>query len=120
MFSFGVILFEMLTGELPYEGETAVSKVMMRLTEKPRSPRQITIDVPAYLEKVIFKCLEQDLEVRYSSAVDVLKDLERERVDRSINPWSAKGGGASHPSLRGRGSVGAHDWSLLLLRGQRC
>jgi eukaryotic-like serine/threonine-protein kinase len=84
LFSFGVILYEMLTGDLPYQAETPLSKVMMRLTHKPRAPRQITLDVPAYLERVVLKCMEVDPALRYQSGAEVLDDLDRQRVDSSF------------------------------------
>ncbi len=84
LFSLGVILYEMLTGDLPYQAETPLSKVMMRLTHKPRAPRQITLDVPAYLERVVLKCMEVDPALRYQSASEVLDDLDRQRVDSSF------------------------------------
>ncbi|HEY7817524.1 MAG TPA: protein kinase, partial [Vicinamibacteria bacterium] len=84
LFSIGVILYEMLTGDLPYQAETPLSKVMMRLTHKPRAPRQITLDVPAYLERVVLKCMEVDPALRYQTAAEVLDDLDRQRVDSSF------------------------------------
>ena len=60
LFSLGVILYEMLTGDLPYKADTPASKVMMRLSHKPRAPRQITLEIPKYLEQVILKCMEVD------------------------------------------------------------
>ena len=84
LFSFGVILYEMLTGDLPYQAETPLSKVMMRLTHKPRAPRQITLEVPAYLERVVLKCMEVDPGLRYQSAQEVLADLDRQKVDSSL------------------------------------
>lgn len=84
LFSIGVILYEMLTGDLPYQAETPLSKVMMRLTHKPRAPRQITLEVPTYLERVVLKCMEVDPALRYQTAQDVLDDLDRQRVDSSL------------------------------------
>jgi tetratricopeptide (TPR) repeat protein len=84
IFSLGVILYEMLTGTLPYEAETPLSKVMMRLTHKPRAPRQVTMEVPAYLEQVVLKCMEVDPALRYRSAGEILDDIDRQRVDHSL------------------------------------
>ncbi|HEX9185926.1 MAG TPA: tetratricopeptide repeat protein [Vicinamibacteria bacterium] len=84
MFSFGVILYEMLTGELPYQAETPMSKVMMRLSHKPRPVRQISTDVPKYLEGVVRKCLEIDPELRYPRASGALADIDREAASSSF------------------------------------
>ena len=84
VFSFGVILYEMLTGELPYQADTPMSKVMMRLSHRPRSVREIHAQIPKYLERVVKRCLEIDPELRYTRAGEVLADLEREGVSSSL------------------------------------
>jgi tetratricopeptide (TPR) repeat protein len=82
IFSFGVILYEMLTGDLPYHGDTPMSKIVMRLTHKPRAPREISVDIPAYLEAVVLKCMEIEPAFRYQSVAEVLHDLDRQQVSR--------------------------------------
>ncbi|MGH9321413.1 MAG: protein kinase domain-containing protein [Vicinamibacteria bacterium] len=84
IFSLGVILYEMLTGDLPYKADSPASKVMMRLSHKPRAPRQITLDIPKYLEQVVLKCMEVDPALRYRNAHEALQDLERQQVDSSL------------------------------------
>ncbi len=84
LFSFGVILYEMLTGAVPYDADTPVAKVMMRLTQKPRPPRELNPAIPKYMEKIVLKCLDTDRELRYKNAAEVLDDLEREQVDSSL------------------------------------
>jgi tetratricopeptide (TPR) repeat protein/tRNA A-37 threonylcarbamoyl transferase component Bud32 len=84
LFSFGVILYEMLSGDVPYRAETAVSKVLMRLTRKPRPLGELGLGLPKYLERVVSKCLEVEREIRYRTATEILRDLEREQVDRSL------------------------------------
>ena len=84
VFSFGVILYEMLTGELPYQGDTPISKVMMRLSQRPRSVREIQAEIPKYLERVVKRCLEIDPALRYQRASEVLADLDRESASTSL------------------------------------
>ena len=84
VFSFGVMLYEMLTGELPYQADTPMSKVMMRLSHRPRPVREIQADIPKYLERVVKRCLEIDPALRYQRAADVLVDLERESASTSL------------------------------------
>ena len=84
LFSFEVILYEMLTGQLPFQGDTAATRVMMRLTRKPPSPREIEGQVPQHMESIVLKCLEIDPELRYKNAQEVLEDLRQEQVDRSL------------------------------------
>ena len=82
LFSLGVILYEMLSGKVPFDADTPIGKVMMRLNQKPRVLREAHPEIPAYLERMVFKCLEVDPALRYQSAREVLDDLEREQVDR--------------------------------------
>jgi tetratricopeptide (TPR) repeat protein/tRNA A-37 threonylcarbamoyl transferase component Bud32 len=84
LFSIGVILYEMLTGEVPFKGDSPMSKVMMRLTQRPRAPREIHVDIPGFLEGVVFKSMEVDRALRYKSAEEMALDLERQQVDRSL------------------------------------
>jgi tetratricopeptide (TPR) repeat protein/tRNA A-37 threonylcarbamoyl transferase component Bud32/TolB-like protein len=80
LFSYGVILYRMLTGELPYQADSTLPKIMMRLTQRPRAPRELAPDVPKHLDAVVRKCLEVDKGLRYRQAADVIADLEREQV----------------------------------------
>ena len=84
LYSFGVILFELLTGETPFKGDTPISKIVARIQAKAPSPRELNPDIPGYLERIILKCLEADPDLRYHSAEEVLEDLTREQVDSSL------------------------------------
>ena len=84
IFSFGVILYELLTGDLPYRADTAASRILMRLTKKPQPPRQLRREIPKYLESVVLKCLEVDPALRYPSAEAIVQDLDRHHVDRAL------------------------------------
>ncbi|TDI46078.1 MAG: tetratricopeptide repeat protein [Acidobacteria bacterium] len=84
LYACGVILFELLTGETPFKGDTPIAKIVARLQVKPPSPRDKNSEIPGYLERIVLKCLEVDPELRYQNAEEVLQDLEREQVDRSL------------------------------------
>ncbi len=83
LYAFGLILFEMLTGESPFEARTPWDSMYKRLSQRPVSPRRIEPGIPAALEQVILRCLEPDPEKRYASAREVLAALEAMRLDRS-------------------------------------
>ena len=85
IFSFGVILYELLTGALPYLGDTAASRVMARLTQRPKPVQEIAPEVPRFLANVVSKCLEVDLALRYKTVREILADIDREQVDRTIH-----------------------------------
>jgi serine/threonine protein kinase len=68
LYSAGVILFEMTTGRLPFEGETALIVVLKHKSEIPSSPSDINSDISGRLNRLILRCLEKDPERRFQSA----------------------------------------------------
>lgn len=76
LYSVGVILYEMLTGHVPFEGETAVSVAMMHLMEEPKSVRE-DADVCPAVELIVKKSLEKQPQNRYQSADSMMRDLRR-------------------------------------------
>jgi serine/threonine protein kinase/Flp pilus assembly protein TadD len=77
IYSLGVILYEMATSHVPFEGETALSVAMKHKGEMPKNPKQLNPSIPDDLSGVILKCLEKDREKRYQSAADVRSELEK-------------------------------------------
>lgn len=85
IYSAGVVLYEMLTGRLPFEGDSAVSVAIQHLSSVPLSPREITPDIPEALELICMKAMSADLDKRYQSADDMLSDLESFRKNPSVD-----------------------------------
>ena len=79
IYSAGVVLYEMLTNRLPFEGDNAVSVAIQHLNSVPLSPRDINPEVPEALEKICMKAMASDIERRYQSADEMLADLEEFR-----------------------------------------
>jgi serine/threonine protein kinase/tetratricopeptide (TPR) repeat protein len=77
LFSFGVVLYEMATGVLPFRGPSWAATLKSILTDTPLGPRQLNARVTEDLERMIDKCLEKDPALRYQHASDVLVDLRR-------------------------------------------
>jgi len=75
IYSLGIILYEMVTGKVPFEGETPLSIAMKHKSEKPKNPQELNPHVSADLAGVITKCLEKEKEKRYQRAEDLLADL---------------------------------------------
>ena len=83
LFSFGIILYEMFTGTLPFRASNALSVMMKRLHEDAPAVRLARPEIPAWLSAVVARALQRDPEDRYQSAGDLLRDLERQRASRS-------------------------------------
>ena len=84
IYSSGVVLYEMLTGRLPFEGESAVSVAIQHLSSIPLAPREINPDIPEQLELICMKAMAPDLEHRYQSADAMIADLEAFRKNPDV------------------------------------
>jgi serine/threonine protein kinase/tetratricopeptide (TPR) repeat protein len=77
LYSLGIIIYEMLTGRVPFDGDTPLSVAMKHKLEQPRDPRELNAAIPPDLDQVILKCLEKDKSRRYQSAEELHRDLVR-------------------------------------------
>ena len=76
IYSAGVVLYEMLSGRLPFEGDSAVSVAIQHLSSIPLAPREINKDIPEQMELICLKAMNSNLDRRYSSAEAMIADLE--------------------------------------------
>ena len=81
LYSVGVMLYEMLTGQLPYQGDSAVAVAMQHIRSMPRPPREINPDIPEALEAITLHAMSGSLETRYATASEMIDDLEAYRKD---------------------------------------
>ena len=88
VFSFGVVLYEMFTGRLPFNGPTVTDTLSAILRDTPTPPSQQNTEVPRELERIIDKCLEKDPKDRYQHADDIVVDLRRLRRETDSVPIS--------------------------------
>ncbi len=84
IYSVGVMMYEMLTGTLPFDGDSAVSVALMQLQEEPKRPREVNPDIPEGLEEITIKAMQKVPDDRYHSAVEMLSDIERFRLNPGI------------------------------------
>lgn len=75
IYSFGIVLYEMLAGDVPYHGETPVSIAIKQISEPMPDILDIRPDVPVALQRIIKKCTEKDMDARYRHVSDVYQDL---------------------------------------------
>lgn len=84
IYSVGVMFYEMLTGKLPFDGDSAVTIALMQLQSTPKMPREVNPAIPVGLEQITMKAMEKQQADRYSSAAEMLSDIERFRLNPSI------------------------------------
>jgi eukaryotic-like serine/threonine-protein kinase len=124
IFSFGVMLYEMLSGTQPFAGSSNIMTLASILQQEPRPLREIAADVPDEVEKVIFRCLRKDPRRRWQNMSDlkvVLQDLKDESASGSLLVSPATAGATTAPAparpFRWWLVVGASALSALLLAG---
>ncbi len=89
IYSVGVILYEMLTGKLPFQAESAVSVAIMQLQRDPQLPTEINGSIPIGLEQITMHAMQKSQERRYQSASEILCDLSNFRKDPALTfPYS--------------------------------
>ena len=84
LYSLGVLMYEMATGQLPFTAETPVSVALMQVNDEPVPPRQINPHIPQGLEQIILRAMEKDPEERYQSAEEMLSHLLKLRENPKI------------------------------------
>ena len=84
LYSVGVMLYEMLTGKLPFEASSAVSVAVMQLQADPKMPRQINPNIPVGLEEITIQAMQKDPARRYQSAAEMLEDIENFKLNPGI------------------------------------
>src|SRR6202020_1410369 len=89
LFSFGIVLYEMATGTLPFRGETQGVITEAILNRAPTPPIRLNPSLPAEIERIAQKLLEKDIELRYQSAAEVRADLKRLKRERDASRISS-------------------------------
>jgi serine/threonine protein kinase/predicted Zn-dependent protease len=98
IYSLGVVLFELVTGQVPFEGDTPFTIGVKHKSEKPRNPRELNAHIPEELSQSILRCLEKDKERRYQTAEELRSALEKveqglpttERIIAQKKPFTSR------------------------------
>ena len=85
IYSVGVMLYEMITGKLPFDADSAVSVALMQLQSTPVMPREINPGIPLGLEQITMHAMQKNPSERYQTALDMLGDLERFRLNPNVH-----------------------------------
>ncbi len=91
LYSLGVILFEMLIGQVPFQGETPLSVILKHRTEPPPDPRRFDDQISFEISRIILKCMEKDRVKRYQSAEQLLADLTKIQKGITVTDRSPSG-----------------------------
>ncbi len=85
LYSVGVMLFEMLTGKLPFEADSPVSVAIKQIQSIPRRPRELNPEIPEGLEEITLRAMQKDAHRRYQSAAEMLRDINEFKRNPSIS-----------------------------------
>lgn len=107
IYSLGIVIYEMITGKLPYEGESPITVALKHVQEEILSPREINKDIPLSLEKVILKAVEKRQADRYQNTSQMLKDLKTIKIKGTLTSLEDTNNFDSHtkiiPAVDGEG-----------------
>ena len=77
LYSLGVVLYEMITGKVPFDADTPVSVALKHMQEEPVSPKELNDEIPQGLNDIVLKAMRKDINLRYQNATQMLNDLRR-------------------------------------------
>lgn len=112
LYSTGVMLYEMLTGRLPFDGDTAVAVALMQVQQKPVAPSEYIPGLPVGIEQIVMKAMRKNVSSRYQNADEMLTDIEKFRENADIvfpyesgtEEWTLKE--TNEPNAKGLRKVG--------------
>ena len=85
IYSLGVVMYEMLTGRVPFDADTPVSIALKHMQEDPIEPVKLNPEIPTAINKIIMKAMKKDINLRYQTATEILRDLNKAQKDPNGN-----------------------------------
>ena len=85
LYSLGVVMYEMLTGKVPFDADTPVSIALKHMQEEPKAPKELNEKIPVAVNDIILKSMRKDTNLRYQNAASMLSDLKRALKDPEGN-----------------------------------
>jgi serine/threonine protein kinase/tetratricopeptide (TPR) repeat protein len=79
LYSLGLVIYELVTGDLPFTGESTWQLMYQRVKEKPKDPKTVRPELPDWISRIVLHCLERDPQNRYQSASEILADIDANR-----------------------------------------
>jgi tetratricopeptide (TPR) repeat protein len=112
LYALGLIMYEMLTGDVPFHADSTIQLMYKRVNETPKSPKELNPDLPDWIVRVVMKCIERYPNDRYQSAAEVLGDLQHQ-----LAPAKTKSGAVAFTIRRVEVEAPAARLGLLLTIG---
>lgn len=88
IYSLGIVMYEMVTGKLPYQGESPITVALKHVQEDIKPPRELCKEIPIGFENIILKCVQKRQADRYGNISDLLKDLKKVKENVNVNDFS--------------------------------
>ena len=96
LYAFGLILYEMATGDVPFTGDSTLGVMYQRIREKPKNPKEVNPSLPNWLVQIIMRCLEKDPADRYQNAYEILADLQASQSGSGVSRGVSRSGSTVH------------------------
>ena len=109
IYSLGIVLYEMLTGKVPFDGDTPVSVALMHLEKEPVNVKVVNLEVPSDLAYVTMKAISKDQSARYASVSDFVNDLHAVLADEPLPSRESEGGASSRGGVAFEKAAGDED-----------
>src|ERR671923_398041 len=90
LYSLGIVLYEMLTGRVPFSGDSAIEIAMKHLNDIPKPPSRIRPEIPPELDQIVLRALAKEQEDRYQSADEFIEDLQRVEAGLPLSPETSE------------------------------